>query len=179
MAEHHLLPSVETCHWGYFDATQAPALVVKSGDTVVIDTVTGTPNVVPDREKFHVPPALDAVFAGLKPEGPHILTGPVYVEGAKPGNVLEVRIKDVSVIQDWGFNIIVPKLGTLPHDYDEFVHNNIPIDLGRNVGIMPLGTGAAAQAVLRRHGPRPAQGAGAGSPRSPRNRCAATSTTRS
>ena len=139
LATHHLLPSVETCHWGYFDAKQKPALTVKSGDTVTIDTVTGTPDVVPDRSKFHVPPELDQIFAGLKPEGPHILTGPVYVEGAKPGNVLEVRIKDVSVIQDWGFNVIVPKLGTLPHDYDEMVYNNIPIDLDRQVGIMPWG----------------------------------------
>ena len=75
----------------------------------------------------------------MKPEGPHILTGPVYVEGAKPGNVLEVRIKDVQVIQDWGFNVIIPKMGTLPHDYDEMVYNNIAIDQARNVGIMPWG----------------------------------------
>jgi acetamidase/formamidase len=139
MTEHHLLPSVETVHWGYFDATLKPALTVKSGDTVTIDTVTGGPAFLPPRDKFFIPPALDDIIAGVKPEGPHILTGPVYVEGAKPGNVLEVRIKDVQVIQDWGFNVIIPKMGTLPHDYDEMVYNNIAIDQARNVGIMPWG----------------------------------------
>lgn len=139
MAEHHLLPSPETIHWGYFDATLKPALTVKSGDTVTIDTVTGSPAFLPPRDSFFIPPALDDIIAAVKPEGPHILTGPVYVEGAKPGNVLEVRIKDVQVIQDWGFNVIIPKMGTLPHDYDEMVYNNIAIDQARNVGIMPWG----------------------------------------
>lgn len=139
MAEHHLLPTPETIHWGYFDATLPPALRVKSGDTVTIDTVTGGPQFIPPRDRFYVPPALDEIIEKVTPGGPHILTGPVYVEGAKPGNVLEVRIKDVQVIQDWGFNLIIPKMGTLPHDYDEWVYNNIAIDQARNVGIMPWG----------------------------------------
>jgi len=139
VATHHLLPSVDTVHWGYFDATLKPALTVRSGDTVIIDTVTGGPAFMPPRDKFHIPPALDDIIAGVKPEGPHILTGPVYVEGAKPGKVLEVRIRDVEVIQDWGFNVIIPKMGTLPHDYDEWVYNNIAIDQARKVGIMPWG----------------------------------------
>jgi acetamidase/formamidase len=139
MADHHLLPSVETCHWGYFDATKAPALKVASGDIVTIDTVTGAPNVLPDPAKFHIPEALAAIHANLKPEGPHILTGPVYVEGAKPGHVLEVRIHEVSLLQDWGFNVIMPLLGTLPHDYDEPRLVNIPLDKARNVGLMPWG----------------------------------------
>ncbi len=139
MAKHHLLPSVETCHFGFFDAALKPALSVRSGDIVTIDTVTGSKAVLPDPEKFFIPPALGPILDSLPPFGPHILTGPVYVEGAKPGNVLEVRIHEVKVIQDWGFNLIVPQLGTLPHDYDDMVHTNIPIDLARNVGIMPWG----------------------------------------
>ena len=139
MADHHLKPSVETCHWGYFDAKQQPVLRVKSGDVVTIDTVTGSRDVLPDPAEFFIPPELDGILNGLPQVGPHILTGPVYVEGAKPGNVLEVRIHDVSVLQNWGFNIIVPLLGTLPHDYDEMRRVNIPIDIERNVGIMPWG----------------------------------------
>ncbi|KAA0685067.1 amidase [Neorhizobium sp. P12A] len=139
MGKHHLKPSVESCHWGYFDATQKPALKVASGDIVTIDTVTGPPNVLPDPERFFIPPELTDIHAGLKPEGPHILTGPVYVEGAKPGNVLEVRIHEVSLLQDWGFNLILPLLGTLPHDYDEPRIVNIPLDKERNVGTMPWG----------------------------------------
>ena len=139
MTEHKLLPSVETCHWGYFDAKIPPVLKVRSGDVVTIDTVTGSPEVLPDPTKFHVPPVLKEIHARLQPHGPHILTGPVYVEGAAPGDVLEVRIHEVSVIQDWGFNLILPLLGTLPHDYDEPRCVNIPIDLARKKALMPWG----------------------------------------
>ena len=139
MAHHHLEPGVETCHWGYFDATLAPALRIASGDTVTIDTVTGGPDVVPDPAAFHVPKALGEIHAGLSPFGPHILTGPVFVEGARPGTVLEIRIHEVSLLQDWGFNLILPLLGTLPHDYDEPRKVNIPLDRERNVGRLPWG----------------------------------------
>jgi acetamidase/formamidase len=139
MPKHHLEPSVETCHWGFFDATLKPVLEVATGDVVAIDTVTGSPDVVPDATKFHVPEALGRIHAALTPLGPHILTGPVYVRGAKPGNVLEVRIRDVSLLQDWGFNVILPLLGTLPHDYQEPRKVNIPLDRERNVGVMPWG----------------------------------------
>lgn len=139
MAHHHLEPGVETCHWGYFDATLPPVLRVASGDTVTIDTVTGGPEVVPDLTAFHVPKALGEIHAGLSPFGPHILTGPVFVEGARPGTVLEIRVHEVSLLQDWGFNLILPLLGTLPHDYDEPRLVNIPLDRERNVGRMPWG----------------------------------------
>lgn len=139
MTHHHLEPGLKTCHWGYFDATLPPALRIASGDSVTIDTVTGGPDVVPDRAAFHVPPALDDIHANLSPFGPHILTGPVFVEGAQPGNVLEIRILEVSLLQDWGFNLILPLLGTLPHDYDEPRKVNIPLDRDRNVGRMPWG----------------------------------------
>jgi acetamidase/formamidase len=139
MAKYHLEPSVATCHWGDFDATLKPVLKVASGDVVTIDTVTGSPDVVPDPSNFHIPPALASIHAELKPFGPHILTGPVYVEGAKPGNVLEIRIHEVSLLQDWGFNLILPLMGTLPHDYDEPRKVNIPLDLAKNVAKMPWG----------------------------------------
>src|ERR1700712_148623 len=139
MTEHTLLPSVETCVWGYFDAKQPAVLKVASGDVVTIDTVTGNPDVLPDPTKFHVPEVLADIFAKLTPLGPHILTGPVYVEGAKPGHVLEVRIHEVSVIQDWGFNVIIPLLGTLPYDFNEPRKVNLPLDLERQVATMPWG----------------------------------------
>ena len=63
MAHHHLHSSPETCHWGYFDATLKPALAIASGDEVTIDTISGGPEVVPDRGKFHVPPELVEVHA--------------------------------------------------------------------------------------------------------------------
>ena len=44
----------------------------------------------------------------------HILTGPVAVRGAEPGDVLEVRIIDIALGCDWGWNAIRPNAGTLP-----------------------------------------------------------------
>jgi len=139
MMEHQLNPSVETCHWGFFDAKHPPALRVNSGDVVTIDTVTGAPEVLPDPAQFHIPPALADIHKKLTPVGPHILTGPVFVEGALPGDMLEVRIHEVTLSQDWGFNLILPLLGTLPHDYDEPRHVNIPLDVARNVARLSWG----------------------------------------
>src|SRR3974390_2059087 len=61
MKHHHLRSSPETCHWGFFEAKLKPVLAIKSGDEVTIDTISGGPEVVPDRSRFHVPPELDEV----------------------------------------------------------------------------------------------------------------------
>ena len=69
----------------------------------------------------------------------HILTGPVAIEGAEPGDVLEVDILDVQLRQDWGWNLIRPLSGTLPDDFHETRILNIPLDRERMVGRMPWG----------------------------------------
>ena len=56
----------------------------------------------------------------------HILTGPIAVEGAVPGDVLEVDILDVQLRQDWGYNLIKPLAGTLPDDFHETRHPEHP-----------------------------------------------------
>ena len=140
MTHHHLPASVQNCHCGYFDATRAPVLTIKSGDRVTIDTVSGAPAFYP-KSGFHVPPELLEIHKANPgyPLGPHILTGPVAVEGAKPGQVLEVRITDIKLRQDWGYNLIRPLAGTLPDDFPEPRLLNIPLDLTRNVGKLPWG----------------------------------------
>ncbi len=137
---HHLEASPETCRWGYFDASVPPVLTVKSGDTVVIETVSGSPDILP-ASGFHIPPELLAIHAAEKgiPFGPHIVTGPVAVEGAEPGDVLEVRILDVALRQDWGYNLNRPLAGTLPDDFPDFHHMTIPLDAQRMVGTLPWG----------------------------------------
>jgi acetamidase/formamidase len=78
MTHHHLHSSPETCNWGFFEANLKPVLTIASGDEVTIDTVSGGPDVVPDRGGFHVPPELDQVHANNERMLPgHILTGPV------------------------------------------------------------------------------------------------------
>lgn len=137
---HHLAASADHCHWGFFDAKRPALLTVKSGDTVTIDTLTGPPEMVPPAP-FHVPPELYDVhkkcerFAGA----PHILTGPVAIEGAMPGDVLEVRIKAVELRQDWGFNLVRPLGGMLQDDFPEGRILNIPLDREKMLGRLPFG----------------------------------------
>lgn len=128
MARHTLRASPETVHWGWFEAALPPALTVASGDEVTIETVSGGPDVLPP-EGFHVPPELREIHARSERMLPgHILTGPVAVAGAEPGDVLEVRIESVTLRQDWGWNLIRPLSGALPEEFPEMRVVNIPLD---------------------------------------------------
>lgn len=121
MKSHHLRASPETCHWGYFEATLKPKLIVASGDEVTIDTISGAPEMLPSDPQFYIPPELKEVHARCERMVPgHILTGPVAVEGAEPGDILEVEILDISLRQNWGYNMIRPLMGTLPDDFMSF-----------------------------------------------------------
>jgi acetamidase/formamidase len=128
MAAHHVLnPTPETVHWGYFDAKIPPRLAVESGATVTIDTVSGGRAQIEDLSILR--PEHREIVEKLKPVlGPHILTGPVEVRGAEPGDTLEVRIKAIELTVDWGWNLILPLRGTLPEDFPEAQRRLIPID---------------------------------------------------
>jgi len=140
MPEHHVAAGPATCQWGYFDATSEPVLRVKSGDRVTIDTVSGNPAFLPPADRFDIPPALLDIHKNTpQGPGPHILTGPVHIEGAKPGAVLEVRIEEVTPTHNWGLNTFRPLAGTLPYDFPQTHSTLIPLDLERNVGVLPWG----------------------------------------
>jgi len=140
MTHHHLHSSPETCHWGFFEANLKPVLTIESGDEVTVETISGGPDVIPDRNKFHIPPELFEVHAKNERMVPgHILTGPIAVRGAEPGDVLEVDILDVKLRQDWGYNVIRPLAGTLPDDFHETRLLHIPLDKERMVGCLPWG----------------------------------------
>jgi acetamidase/formamidase len=127
---HTLHAAPETVAWGYFDAALPPVLTVDSGETVVIETVSGGPQDLPG-EGFHVPPELLDIHARSERMLPgHIVTGPVAVRGARPGQVLEVRILDIALRQDWGYNFIRPLAGTLPYDFETERRVTIPLDAG-------------------------------------------------
>lgn len=139
MTHHMLDASPETCHWGYFDAALPPQLTVQSGDTVTIRTVSGGPEVLPP-EGFHVPPELRDIHARSERSLPgHILTGPVAIDGAMPGDVLEVRVGRIDLRADWGYNVIRPLAGTLTDDFHALRQINIPLDRDRMTGQMPWG----------------------------------------
>jgi len=140
MAHHHLKSSPETCHWGYFDAALKPALVIRSGDEVTVETLSGPPEVLPTDPRFEIPPELHEVHAKCeRPVPGHILTGPIAIEGAMPGDVIEVRILDVQLRQNWGYNVIRPLAGALPTDFDETRLLHIPLDKTRRVATLPWG----------------------------------------
>lgn len=138
MIHHRLASSPETCHWGIFDATLPPVLTIASGDTVTVETISGGPDVMPSAP-YEVLPELRAVHARV-PRGPgHILTGPIRIEGAQIGDVLEIKVEAVEPRQDWGWMCIRPLRGTLPEDFPEFHLAHHKIDKAANVTRLPWG----------------------------------------
>lgn len=126
--------------WGQWDACFDPVLRIRSGDTVIIETLSGEPEDLPSFERFNPVPFHDAVLAQTaRGPGPHLLTGPIYIEDAEPGDILEVRLIEIVLRSDWGWNIQVPFLGTLPEEFKEFRRIHIPIDAGRRTALMPWG----------------------------------------
>lgn len=142
MTDHRLDPTPENVHWGFFDATLKPALSVASGSSVTIRTVSGGADILPaDSSGLAVLPEHRRIVETLKPVLPgHILTGPVAIEGAEPGDVLEVRIDDVRLIQDWGWNANRPLRGSLPHRFPEQRILQIPINRNAMTAACPWGT---------------------------------------
>jgi len=138
----HLLESnPETVHWGYFDGSLPPVLTIDSGDRVAIECVSGNPEwMPPEQSNFKPLPDVKLIHEKAKRgSGNHILTGPIYINGAKTGDVLEVRILDIALRQDWGFNLFRAYGGTLPEDYPYYRLIHVALDRDRNVAILPSG----------------------------------------
>jgi acetamidase/formamidase len=103
--KHYTLPAnKDTVQWGWLDPAEKPKLVVESGDTVSIETLRhGMDEVKPGATMEEIVKLRLANPGG----GPHSVTGPIYVNGAEPGDTLEIRIKKI-VIKDSGFNFNLP-----------------------------------------------------------------------
>src|SRR5262245_3136736 len=143
MTHHHLDAQPKTVHWGYFDSALKPVLRVHSGDTVTVDTLSGEPDDMPEPSLgFTILPGHREVHAAGRGNaiGPHFLTGPIFVEGALPGDILEVRLLEISMRQDWGWNLQQPLLGTLPEDFPDLRRIHIPLDRQRLVARLPWGS---------------------------------------
>ncbi len=141
MTLHHLAATPETVRFGLFDAAIPPVLTVDSGDTVELQCLSGGLEVMPPAGgPLVVPPALGAIHeAGLARIGTHILTGPVAVRGAMPGDMLEVRIEAVEPAADWGYCGFRPLAGTLPEDFPHRFMSHIPVDRARRTCTLPWG----------------------------------------
>lgn len=138
---HHLEATPQTVHWGFLDAALPPALTIVSGDSVTIDCVSGLPGVLPAPDSgFTVPADLADILATVKKgTGNHIYTGPICIEGSKPGDVLEIHVRDIELRQDWGWNIFRGYMGTLPEDFPYFHSTILELDRTKNQAVMPCG----------------------------------------
>ena len=138
----------ETVSWGWIAADRAPVLRVKSGQTVRIDTVShqglntprdpvaffGAAGVAPGE----VLKDASEIYRAVRREdraGPHILTGPIHVEGAQPGDMLEVRVLDVEIRVPYGVNATGPGSGVVPDLLTKSEQKIIKLDLKRNVAL--------------------------------------------
>jgi len=136
-ADYQLKATPSTVAWGYYWSQAKPVLRIKSGDTVEMQTLlTNSPDrlaaagVKPDQ----IESALKAIYAEVKDKGPggHILTGPVFVEGAEPGDTLEVRIQKIAYSIPYAYNSFSPRSGVLgPEDFAKGATRIIPLDTAR------------------------------------------------
>jgi acetamidase/formamidase len=141
MSNHHDLPfSVATMHWGQFDAALAPVLKVASGDTVTLSALPACiPERLPSDSSYAIPQLLNEAFAMMRSGGSsHFMSGPIAVDGAEPGDVLEVDILDVLPWMDWGYMTIQPLKGTIPEDFPEamLIHPRIDHAAGK-INMLP------------------------------------------
>ena len=138
----------QTVVWGYISADLPPALTIKSGQTVKIDTVSHQGLLTKDD------PVTFFGAGGIPPEqvlqdatdiyrmvshvnglGAHVLTGPIYVEGAMPGDMLEVRIHKFDLRVPYGVNNSGPRTGVLGELLTAPAPKIIKLDLSRNVAL--------------------------------------------
>lgn len=163
MTLHHLNATPETVIWGSFDPAIPPALTVQPGDTVVMQCISGGPDMFPPPGSGLTPPPALAALHASKPRrlGVHLITGPVAVAGAEPGDTLEVRIDGIELGADYGFTAFRPLSGTLPEDFPELMVTHTPIDRSRNTAKLPWGPEIALHPFFGVMGvaPPPAYGA--------------------
>jgi acetamidase/formamidase len=108
---HRLEATPATVAYGYYWADAPPVLRIDSGDIIDVDTLlTNTPTglakagVPDDKIQASLKAIVSEVTGDRRGPGGHILTGPVYVQGAEPGDVLEVKILAIELPLDYGYN---------------------------------------------------------------------------
>jgi acetamidase/formamidase len=119
---HELNLTPDHVHWGYYDPSVKPVLRIRSGDTVRVESMIarGLQRLraagVKDEE---IPDALKAVERTVTERGPgaHPMTGPIWIEGAEPGDSLEVKLVSFEFLHPYGVSGFIPGGGTLPDEF--------------------------------------------------------------
>ncbi len=127
-----------TVAWGYYWSQAAPVLRIKSGDRVTVHTmITNSPTglIRAGLDSTRVQQSLRDIYKSVTDKGPggHILTGPIYVEGADSGDVLEVRFLSIKPEVDYAYNSFGRTSGFIPEDFAASKSRIIPLDLKKNV----------------------------------------------
>jgi acetamidase/formamidase len=139
-AEHTLLATPQTVAWGYYSGQSKPVLTVHSGDTVRMQTLStcGSPERMTANgvKPEDIPPYTAAIYKEVTEKGPggHILTGPVAIAEAEPGDVLEVQILKVDLDASFACNVFGVGSGFLPMEYPYGRYKVIPLDRQKMVG---------------------------------------------
>jgi acetamidase/formamidase len=127
---HKLMASLQTTHTGFFDGTIPPVLTIESGDTVVMNSMMLMDGQLRCGMTLEELIATRQGYTDRK-VGPHTLTGPIFVKGAEPGDVLEVRIKKLVPI-NCGVNYHFPakmNIGGLPEDFPVGQFKTLKLDV--------------------------------------------------
>jgi acetamidase/formamidase len=119
---HELAVTPANVHWGYYDSRVAPVLRVGSGDRLRVDTMVagGLQRLrLAGASETEIPESLKTVENTVKERGPgvHPMTGPIFVEGAEPGDTLEVRILAIEFLHPFGVVAFNPGGGALPDEF--------------------------------------------------------------
>ncbi|HWX53509.1 MAG TPA: acetamidase/formamidase family protein, partial [Verrucomicrobiae bacterium] len=129
-----------TVAWGYYDAAAKPVLTIRSGDTVVFETLlTNSPEglekagVSPGQVQQNLREIYRVLYKDVTKRGPggHILNGPVYIEDAEPGDTLEVRIQKIDLAIPYAYNGFRFGAGFLTNDFPYSRIKIIPLDRER------------------------------------------------
>ncbi len=140
---HTLMPTPTTVVNGGYDPAAAPVVRMASGDVLDVGTVStcGVRLLQTGKDSGRIEPAIRAIqaatTAGTLKRGPggHVLTGPVYVEGAESGDVLEVRIRDIQLDVPYACNSFSSRSGFIPEDFPNTTRSRIvPLDARRMIG---------------------------------------------
>lgn len=131
---HHLPASLDTIQWGYFDGSVEPVLRVNSGDYVEIECLCHHAG---DAADYLMDEAIREIYEKVPEEtrapGVHILTGPIYVEDAEPGDTLECRLLHMEPRLPYGVNFTA-SWGLLHEEFDRKEHVIIyEADVHKNV----------------------------------------------
>jgi acetamidase/formamidase len=145
MAHHILRANCQTVHLGGFSNQLKPVLTINSGDSIDVETYTGFYIYDKAPIEFLTPEFLE-ICQNLSPKqqvdsGPHLLTGPIWITDAQPGDVLEVNLQAIYPQLPIGFNAIYPYKGALHKHFSEHKLRFIPLDLEKQIAEFPLGSG--------------------------------------